>query len=85
MTSVSIDGPYLNAEFDGVSLELKGGGYFKQHDGVFQLESSFKASNYISYHIEANVVSTIPVPASFYLFFTSLIGLLVTRRGGKKV
>jgi len=55
----------MNGEFDGTSLELNGGGYFKQDDDVFHIETSLDASNYISYHIEANVVSAVPFPQLF--------------------
>ncbi len=80
-TMIDFDAPYIDGEFSGEELILEGGGYFKQDasDGVFQLESVFGATNYISYHIEANLVSAVPVPAAFYLFFSGMVGLVVSR------
>jgi len=80
---VNFDAPYINGEFDGQFLELNGGGFFKEDevDGVFGLElTSGGATHQISYHIEASVVSSVPVPAAIYFFFTGVAGLVLTRK-----
>jgi len=81
-TMIDINAPYMNGEFDELGLELNGGGFFKQDeiDGVFRLEQAFGlATHKISYHIEASVVSAVPVPAAIYFFFTGVAGLVLTR------
>ncbi len=73
--------PFINAEFNGEALELNGGGIFKEdeNDGILQLESGFDATHKVTYHIEASVVSAVPIPAAFYFFFSSIVGLVITR------
>ncbi len=55
-------------------------GVFQTH---FVLEKADSDSTHrIRYHIEANVVSNVPIPASFYLFLSGL-GLLAKYRQRK--
>ncbi len=84
--------PYINGEFNGQRLELNGGGLFNQDelDGFFRLHPSIGATHEISYHIEASVissvpaasevVSSVPIPAAFYLFLSGLISLVFSQR-----
>ncbi len=78
---ISIFAPYIYGEFKGEALELDGGGYFKEdeNDGVLRLEPSFDVTHKISYHFEASVVSSVPVPAAIYFFLSGLAGLAVVR------
>jgi len=82
-TWVDINAPSIDGEFEEGALELNGSGLFNYDEvtGMFQLDSSLsgEASHQITYHIEANVVSSVPVPAAFYLFFSGLSGLMITR------
>jgi len=83
ITQVNINAPSLDGTYQDGALELNGSGLFNYDEvtGMFGLDSSFSggASHQITYHIEANVVSSVPVPAAFYLFFSALSGLMMTR------
>lgn len=80
MVNIDLAGPHNEGVFDGQKLEYTGEGLFKQDDSdMFLLESSFDATHKISYHIEANVVSTIPVPTAFYFFSSGIFGLMFNR------
>jgi len=71
----------MEGSFDGAHLELNGRGLFSQYtDGKFYLEPSMLlATHTISYHIDASVVSSVPVPPAFYLFFSGVAGLIFSR------
>ncbi len=47
--------------------------------GLYVIQSDSDSTHRIRYHIEANVVSNVPIPASFYLFLSEL-GLLTKYR-----
>lgn len=83
LTSFTINffGARNEGKFDGQKLEYTGEGIFKKDENseVFLLEPSFDATHKISYHIEANVVSSVPVPSAFYLFFSGVAGLIFNR------
>jgi len=81
LVSIDFSGPRHGAVFDGQKLEYTGEGLFMKDDAsdMFLLESSFDATHKISYYIEANVVSSVPIPAAFYLFFSGGLGLLLSR------
>ncbi len=85
-SSFSIGEAFIKGEFDGEFLELNGGGIFKEdaNDGVLRLEPSFDATHKITYHIEAAVVSAVPVPAAIYFFFTALGGLAFVKSRNKR-
>ena len=60
--------------FDGENLSLYGDGNFKldEASGLYVIQSDSDSTHRIRYHIEANVVSNVPIPASFYLFLSGL-------------
>ncbi len=67
--------------FDGESLSLNGDGNFllDETSGLYVIQSDSDSTHRIRYHIEANVVSSVPIPASLYLFLSGL-GLLARFR-----
>ncbi len=67
--------------FDGENLPLYGDGNFMldEASGLYVIQSDSDSTHRIRYHIEANVVSNVPIPASFYLFLSEL-GLLTKYR-----
>lgn len=75
-------GPSQSGSFDGENLILSGSGIFKQDeaDGLFRLDHVWSATHKISYHIEASVISSVPLPAAFYLFICALGGIMALSR-----
>ncbi len=76
--STPLPPPYYSthkgATFDGESLLLFGDGNFKldEASGLYVIQSDESSTHRIRYHIEANVVNTIPVPSAIYLFLSGL-------------
>jgi len=83
ITMVDVFAPSINGTFEQGVLELNGSGLFDKDEltGAFQLDStsSGNTTHQITYHIEAKVVSSVPVPAAFYLFCSAISGLMITR------
>jgi len=73
-----------SSSFDGENLSLSGDGNFKldETSGLYVIQTDSSSTHRIRYHIEANVVSNVPIPTSFYLFFSGL-GLLSKYRQRK--
>lgn len=75
-------GPSQSGSFDGENLMLSGSGTFKQDeaDGIFRLHDVWIATHKINYQIEATVISSVPLPAAFYLFICALGGIMTMSR-----
>jgi hypothetical protein len=79
---IDFGAPTQSGSFDGATLNLSGSGTFKQDeaDGIFRLHHFWNATHKINYHIEATVISSVPLPAAFYLFICALGGIMTMNR-----